>query len=269
MLSDVFKRAVELLALNRKFALIHLVKVKGSSPGKQGFKMLLTPEGERVGTIGGGDSEFQMIRLATSAMAEGRSRSVQYALTNRAGNLVTSLCGGTNEVFIEVFMPKPCLLILGGGHVSRAVAKLCALLEYPYVIVDDREEYSKSDDFAGAIEVACARPDTYLKRDDLPEFSHVIGLGYDAAFDLDGLVPGIKKLGKDVYFGAIGSRPKYAKMGELAKERGLTDDEWARVKCPVGLSIGAQTPAEIAVSILAEVLSSLPDRESRSWPKEE
>lgn len=251
--------------MNRKFALIHLVKVKGSSPGKSGFKLLVSEDGERLGTVGGGDAERQMIEQAVEAMSEARSRSVQYELSNRPGNLVKSLCGGTNEVFIEVFMPKPCLLLLGGGHVTRAVAKLCAMLEYPYVVLDDRAEFAVPDDFPGALDVVHSRGDSYLTRKDLPRFSHVIGLGYDAAFDLDALVPALGSLGSDVQFGAIGSKPKYAKMGELAAQRGITAEQWSRVKCPVGLGIGAQTPAEIAVSILAEVVASMPGRESHGW----
>jgi xanthine dehydrogenase accessory factor len=264
MLHDVFNRAAELIRLNRKFALLHLVQVRGSSPGKSGFKMLITDEGARIGTIGGGDIELTMIAQAVEAMAEGRSRRVEFELTNRPGNLVKSLCGGTNEVFIEVFMPKPCLLLLGGGHVSRAVAKLCAMLEYPYVVLDDRPDYARREDFEGALDVVQARGGEYLQRDELPAFSHVIGLGYDAEFDLDALVPAVRRLGDGVKFGAIGSRPKYAKMGEAARQRGLSDEQWARVKCPVGMSIGAQTPAEIAVAIVAEVVASL-GRQSHGW----
>ena len=264
MLQDVFSRAAELIRLNRKFALLHLVKVRGSSPGKSGFKMLLSEDDERIGTIGGGDTELKMIAQAREAMREGQSRRVEFELTNRPGNLVQSLCGGTNEVFIEVFMPKPCLLLLGGGHVSRAVAKLCAMLEYPYVVLDDREEYARREDFEDAFDVVLARGDEYLQREELPRFTHMIGLGYDAAFDLDALVPAVKKFGESVRYGAIGSKPKYAKMGEIALERGLTEDQWAQVKCPVGKSIGAQTPAEIAVAILAEVVESL-GRESHGW----
>ncbi|MEZ5992859.1 MAG: XdhC/CoxI family protein [Planctomycetota bacterium] len=265
MLQRVFQRASELLRLNRMFALVHLVKVKGSSPGKSGFKLLVGADGELVGTVGGGDAERRMIEQALEAMREGRSRSVHYELTNRPGNLVKSLCGGTNEVFIEVFMPKPCLLLLGGGHVSQAVAKLCALLEYPFVVLDDRPEYAKKTDFPDALDVVQSRGEAYLTRKDLPNFSHVIGLGYDAEFDLDGIVPALKALSEDVRFGAIGSKPKYAKMGEVALSRGLTNEQWARVKCPVGLSIGAQTPGEIAVAIMAEVVGSLPGRESHGW----
>ncbi|MCC7510396.1 MAG: XdhC family protein [Planctomycetes bacterium] len=264
MLSLVFNRAAALLAANRKFALVHLIKVKGSSPGKGGFKLLVSDDGELVGTIGGGDAELQMIAQARQALAEGRSRSVSYELTNRPGNMVKSLCGGTNEVFIEVFMPKPCLLLLGGGHVSRAVAKLCAMLEFPFVVLDDRPEFARREDFPGAIDVVCARGGEYLARRDLPAFSHVIGLGYNADFDLDALVPALKAL-PQAQLGAIGSKPKYAKMTEAAKQRGADDAAWARVKCPVGLSIGAQTPAEIAVSIMAEVVASLPGRESHGW----
>ena len=147
---------------------------------------------------------------------------------------------------------------------SRAVAKLCAMLEYPYVVLDDRPEYAKREDFDGALDVVQSRGDEYLRRDRLPTFTHVIGLGYDAEFDLDALVPAVKKFGDKVKFGTIGSKPKYAKMGEAAVERGLSKDQWAQVKCPVGMSIGAQTPAEIAVAILAEVVESL-GRESHGW----
>ena len=265
MFSDVFQRAADLIRANRAFALLHLVQVRGSSPGKAGFKMLLAADGERVGTIGGGDAELQMLKQAAAALAEGRSRRVEFELTSRPGNLVTSLCGGTNEVFIEVFMPKPCILLLGGGHVSRAVARICAMLEYPYVVLDDRPEYAIAGDFPGALAVVCGRGDAYLTRQDIPAFSHVLGLGYDAAFDLDGILTGLKHLPESVQYGAIGSRPKHAKMGEVANTRGISPEQWQRVKCPVGISIGAQTPAEIAVSIMAEVVASQPGRESQSW----
>ena len=258
MLLTVFQRAADLLRANRAFALLHLVQVRGSSPGKSGFKMLVT-HGERVGTIGGGDAERQMIAQAEAALVEGRSRRVEFELTARPGNLVKSLCGGTNEVFIEVFMPKPCLLLLGGGHVARAVAALCAMLEYPYVVIDDRPDFANRNDFPGALDVHTARGGAYLAQKDLPGFSHVIGLGYDAEFDLDGLVPALKALPKAV-FGTIGSKAKFAKMTEIAKQRGISEQQWSRVKCPVGMAIGAQTPAEIAVAILAEVVASYPGR---------
>ncbi|MCB9895111.1 MAG: XdhC family protein [Planctomycetes bacterium] len=264
MLHDVFNRAAELVRTNRRFALVHLVRVKGSSPGKSGFKLLVMQDGQTVGTIGGGDAERQMIAQAREAIAEGRGRSVSYELSTRPGNLVKSLCGGTNEVFIEVIMEKPCLLLLGGGHVSRAVAQLCAMLEYPFVVLDDRAEYARPEDFPGALDVVCTRGTEYLTRKDLPRFTHVVGLGYDAEFDLDGLVPALKVFGNDVHFGTIGSKPKFAKMSEAAAERGA-GEAWSRVKCPVGMSIGAQTPAEIAVSILADVVASLPGRESHGW----
>ncbi|MDC1141705.1 XdhC/CoxI family protein [Planctomycetota bacterium] len=265
MIADVFQLAAELSRANCAFALVHLLKVKGSSPGKSGFKMLVQPQGLTDGTIGGGDAEFQMIKQAREALAEGKSRTVEYALTKRPDNLVTSLCGGTNEVFIEVFMPKPCILILGAGHVAQATARVCAMLDYAYVVVDDREDYALPKKFAGALDVVCMRGGAYLQQNNLPAFSHVIGLGYDAPFDLEGIIPALKKLPNSVKFGAIGSKAKYMKMSEIALEMGATVDEWQRVKCPVGLEIGAQTPAEIAVSIMAEVVGSLPGRESAGW----
>lgn len=263
-LAYIFDHAAALTRANRVYALVHLVRVKGSSPGKSGFLMLVTRDATH-GTIGGGDAERQMTAQAREAIAQGRSRTVAFELSTRQGNLVKSLCGGTNEVFIEVFMPKPCLLLFGGGHVSRAVAQLCALLEYPFVVLDDRPDFSKPTDFPGALAVVTGRGAEYLARGDLPEFSHVVGLGYDAEFDLDGLIPALKVLPPEVKFGTIGSKPKFAKMTETAKQRDVSDAQWARVKCPVGMSIGAQTPAEIAVAILADIVAGLPERESVGW----
>jgi xanthine dehydrogenase accessory factor len=262
-LAFIFERAAALTRGNHAFALVHLVKVRGSSPGKAGFLMLVTGT-ETLGTIGGGDAELKMIAQAREALIEGRSRTVHYELSNRPGNLVKSLCGGTNEVFIEVFMPKPCLLLLGGGHVARAVAQQCALLEYPYVVIDDRPEFAQPSDFPGALDVVVARGPEYLTRQDLPGFTHVIGLGYNADFDLDAFAPALHRL-PHAQFGAIGSRAKYGQMTEQAARRGIAPEQWQRVKCPVGLSIGAQTPAEIAVAIIAEIVSSLPGRESQGW----
>ncbi|MBE7491597.1 MAG: XdhC family protein [Planctomycetes bacterium] len=264
MLPGVLQMAADLARRNLPFALVHLVRVKGSSPGKAGFLMLVTP-GATAGTIGGGDAERQMITQARQALAEGCSRTVHYELSRKPGNLVRSLCGGTNEVFIEVFMPRPCLLLLGGGHVARAAAQLCALLDYPYAVVDDRPEFARAENFPGALEVVCSRPGPYLARAELPAFSHVIGLGYDAEFDLEGLIAALNRLGPAVSLGAIGSKAKYLQMTEIAHGRGVSPQAWERVKCPVGLGIGAQTPAEIAVAILADVVAGLPGRESQGW----
>lgn len=263
-LADIFAQAAALTRSNIAFALVHLVKVRGSSPGKAGFLMLVTAE-TALGTIGGGDAELKMIAQAREALAEGRSRTVSYELSTRPDNIVRSLCGGTNEVFIEIFSSKPCLLLMGGGHVARAVARLCAMLEYPYVVIDDRPEFSRAEDFAGAMEVVTARGGEYLARQSLPAFTHVIGLGYDSEFDLDGLVPALKLLPQSVRLGTIGSRAKFAKMSQAALQRGAGETQWSRVKCPVGMSIGAQTPAEIAVAIMADVVASLPGRESQGW----
>ena len=265
MIQRVFQRAAQLLHENKSFALLHLVKVKGSSPGKHGFKMIVTADGERTGTIGGGDAERKMIEQALEALREGRSRTVAYELSRKPGNLVQSLCGGTNEVFIEVFMPKPCLLLLGAGHVSRAVAALCESLEYPYVVVDDRPEFARREGFPKALEIAISRPAPYLTRQDLPAFTHVLGLGYNAEFDLEGILPALKKLPAGVKFGTIGSKPKYAQLTQTAIERGTAPKDWERVKCPVGMNIGAQTPAELAVSIMAEVIATIEGRESKGW----
>ncbi|MCF6227500.1 MAG: XdhC/CoxI family protein [Planctomycetes bacterium] len=265
MIADVFHLAAQLTNANKPFALVHLLKVKGSSPGKSGFKMLVQPEGAVCGTIGGGDAEFQMTALARKAMNEGKSRTIEYALSRKPGNIVASLCGGTNEVYIEVFMPKPCILILGAGHVAQATASLCELLDYSYVIVDDREEFAKRETFAGAIDVACMKASEYLNQEDIPAFSHVVGLGYNAPFDLDGIIPALKQFPEAVKFGAIGSKAKYLQMTETALEMGATKAEWDRVKCPVGVNIGAHTPAEIALSIMAEVVGSIQGRESAGW----
>ena len=263
-LADIFAHAANLTRANRAFALVHLVRVRGSSPGKSGFLLLVTPEAA-LGTIGGGDAERQMIAQARAALREGRSRTVHFELSTRPGNLVKSLCGGTNEVFIEVFMPRPCLLLLGGGHVSWAVGRLCEMLEYPYVVLDDRREFARAEHFGGALDVVRARGARYFARKELPAFSHVVGLGYDAEFDLDGLVPALKRMPAHVQFGAIGSKAKFARMTALARKRGISAKLWARVKCPVGMSIGAQTPAEIAVAIMADVVASLPGRKSHGW----
>lgn len=265
MIQRVFQRAFELLRENRRFALLHLVKVKGSSPGKHGFKMIVSAEGERVGTIGGGDAERKMIEQAIAALDEGRSRTVAYELSRKPGNLVQSLCGGTNEVFIEVFMPKPCLLLLGAGHVSRAVAALCESLEFPYVVVDDRPEFASREFFPKALDVAISRPAPYLTRQDIPSFTHVLGLGYNAEFDLEGILHALKCLPAHVRFGTIGSKPKYAQLTQTALERGTSAIQWQRVKCPVGLNIGAQTPSELAISIMAEVIAGIEGRESAGW----
>ena len=229
-------------------ALVTVTGSSGSAPRELGAKMLVFPDGSTLGTIGGGRLEAEAARDAARALEAGESRAAAYELEPKALGMY---CGGTVEVFIDVYCDTLKLVVLGGGHVGEKTAALAAFLGVPSWVVDDREEYATRARFPAAREVLAMPPDQALKRLNVDESTAIAIVTRCHGFDLRCLTAALGT--RAFYIGMIGSREKTRRLFDLCERRGLSPAEDARVHAPIGLDLGGRSPEAIALSILSEI----------------
>lgn len=229
-----------------------MVRSQGSTPQRAGAKMLVWADGRTVGTIGGGCYENDAFWKAREAIGTGRASLVHYELNDDFAQENGLICGGRMDVHIDPLTPAPRLHIIGAGHVGQHLARAAADAGFHIHVVDDREKFANAERFPGAQVVVAPIPE-WLQSADLPASSYVVILTRGHQHDLDAmraLAPRDLK-----YLGLIGSRAKVARISDALQAEGMAADALARVHAPVGLEIGAVTPAEIAISILAELIA--------------
>ncbi len=245
---NIYEEILKLQQANEAFAVASILKSKGSTPRHIG-KMIVKRDGGIIGTVGGGLAESYVITEAKAAMRRGLSTIVEYRLDNEAKGGIQMMCGGTLTVFIEVMVKSPTLMLLGAGHVGQALAKLGNTLGYRIVVVDERPEYANKRLYPMASGVHSA-PDILdaLAQARIDGDTHIVIATTDS--DLRCLRAVLKT--DAAYIGMIGSGRKVAKMLRRLQDEGVPGTE--EVHAPIGLDIGAETPEEIAVSILAEIM---------------
>jgi xanthine dehydrogenase accessory factor len=234
-------------------------------PRRVGAKMLVYSDGHTLGTVGGGRFEALVIEEALAALAARRSvthtysfipDSEQFESKRHVLNRVRTfgaVCGGQVEVFLEVIMPPDRLLIVGGGHCGRALVQAAALLDFSIILADDRAEYSHHEDypFSNIEDVLHLSPDfAGLPVPDEATYVVLVSKGFstdEAALRRVLDTPA-------AYIGMIGSKRKREVVLNNLRASGIAEEKLARVNAPVGLEIGAETPEEVAVSILAEII---------------
>jgi xanthine dehydrogenase accessory factor len=243
----------EALAKGETVALVTIVSARGSTPQRVGAKMLVHADGRQLGTIGGGCYESDAFGKAREALRTHKARVVKYELTDDFAEETGLICGGQMEVFIEPIEPAPQLVILGAGHVGLQLGRLAPGLGFRVTIVDDRERFANRDRFPDAAAIVVDSIPEWIERTPLASSAYVAVLTRGHRQDYEA----IRALaGRDLrYVGLIGSRAKVAKVVDRAIEEGVSADWLRRVHAPVGLDIGAVTPEEIAVSILAELVA--------------
>jgi xanthine dehydrogenase accessory factor len=214
--------------------------------------MLVWPDGRTVGTIGGGCYENDAFWKAREAIASGRPSLVHYELNDDFAQENGLICGGRMDVHIDPLAPSPRLYIIGAGHVGFHLARVAADAGFRIQVVDDREKFANSDRFPGADIVVEAIPE-WLRRAELPAAAYIVIVTRGHQNDLEAvrvLAPRDCK-----YLGLIGSRAKVVRIFDVLREEGMPPECLERVRAPIGLEIGAVTPAEIAISILAELIA--------------
>lgn len=244
--------AAEALRLGETVALVTVVRAQGSTPQRAGAKMLVWPDGRIVGTIGGGCYENDAFWKAREAIVSGRPSLVHYELNDDFAQENGLICGGRMDVHIDPLAPSPRLYIIGAGHVGFHLARVALDAGFHIHVVDDREKFANAERFPGATVVVEPVPD-WLRRAETPATAYIVVVTRGHQNDLEAvraLAPRDHK-----YLGLIGSRAKVARIYDALRAEGLPSECLDRIHAPIGLEIGAVTPAEIAISILAELIA--------------
>lgn len=254
MNAEVLAAMVELERRGIRFAVATVVETVGSVPGKLGARLVLTADGRELGTVGGAGLEEKVKSLLRAALAGERVSGLHhFDLARQKPGGLDSVCGGSASIFIEIMKPRPHLVLFGGGHVALAVARLCDLLEYRYTVVDDRPDYATRERFPQAVDVITGHAGDFFRDRDLVPYTHVYVLGYSHHEDETSIAEALERFRGPI--GLIGSRAKRTDLRSRLIARGVDGTDFdQRVRCPIGLEIGAETPAEIAVAIMGEVI---------------
>ena len=251
-----------------RVVLCQIVRAEGSTPGKIGWKLLVRPDGTFVGNLGGGAFEALVKTDALEKLNSGAgvdaSEVKRYYLTEQAtkGEPTGMVCGGMAEVFLEVMAAAPVLAICGGGPVGQALAKAAALAGFEILVADDRAEFRRSELFPAGTRIVEAEPayGEQTGRDVLAPvrrrelYVAVVSRCWET--DAAALASVLREVPEGLrYLGLMGSRRKVARVREELAARGFDLSE-VRLHAPIGLPIGGDSPGEIAISILAEVIGT-------------
>lgn len=252
MSEEVFRAVVRALDEGERAALVTIVSTSGSTPQRVGAKMLVYEDGRIAGTIGGGCYEHDAAGKAREALRLHRPQLVRYSLNDELAAESGLICGGQMEVYIEPVEPAPHLYLVGAGHVSVEVARIAQLVGFRVHVVDDREKFANADRFPGA-DVVVEGIGDWLGRATLPPGGYVVVVTRGHRHDHEAMRHLVDRPVR--YLGLIGSRAKIMRIFEALAGEGVAAERLATVHAPIGLDIGAVTPAEIAVSIVAELVA--------------
>ena len=253
MSQEVLSELVKALERGEEVALVTIVAAQGSTPQRVGAKMLVYPDGRISGTIGGGCYENDALGKAREALLARKPRLVKYDLTDDFAEESGLICGGQMTVYIEPVEAAPQLYIVGAGHVGHQLGKIAGPAGFRIHVLDDREKFASRDRFPEADEVIVDSIPDWLHKAEIPSTAYVVVVTRGHRHDLDALR---SLAARDLrYIGLIGSKAKVKKIYDALIEEGMPLECLQRVHAPIGLDIGAVTPEEIAVSILAELIA--------------
>jgi xanthine dehydrogenase accessory factor len=249
---DLFEEIVKMRRAGRRGALATIVHTNGSIPSYESSRMLVREDGSISGTIGGGCVEAEVWAAAREVMQKESPRKMVFNLNNEASYDNGLICGGTLEVFVEPILPQPMLYLFGGGHVSIAVAKAASAAGFGIGVADDRETFANAERFPMATDIHTSYEDAFAKiRPSASSYLLIVTRGHRE--DMRVLAWAVRTEAR--YVGMIGSKRKVLSVYKALENDGYKPEEFDRVFAPMGLEIGALSPEEIAVSIVAELIA--------------
>jgi len=252
-LMDIFEEIVELRRAGRRGALATIVHARGSIPSFESAKMLVRDDGTIVGTIGGGCVEGEVWQAAREVMEEEKPRNLTFNLNHDPKYDTGLVCGGTLDIYLEPILPVQTLYLFGAGHVSVNVYRAGRMAGFEVVVVDDRESYANRARFPEAKDVYADDFDRVLSQLAPNHSSYLVIVTRGHRDDMRVLRWAVETPAK--YIGMIGSERKVIATYKQLEKEGIAADKLARVFAPVGLNIGAITPEEIAIAVVAEMIA--------------
>lgn len=250
---DVFEEIARLRKAGIKAALATIVNVRGSIPSYESAKLLVREDGSLFGTVGGGCVEAEVWSVARKVMQEEKPQKLTFNLNNDPSYDTGLLCGGTLEVFVEPILPTPYLYIFGAGHVSLSLSKVATLAGFRTIIIDDRESYANRERFPEAEEIFAEDYDKVFERLQPNSSSYLVAVTRGHRDDMRVLRWAVTTPAK--YIAMIGSKRKTISVVRELEKEGIPREAFENVSAPMGLEIGAQTPEEIAISVVAEMVA--------------
>jgi xanthine dehydrogenase accessory factor len=254
MSSQLFSDLPRILEEHGRLAMATVVSAVGSTPRDATARMLVLPDGSTKGTIGGGKFESLVIADARKLLDDhGPPFTRRYDFVPEGPNAFGAVCGGTATVLLEVLERSPRLLVVGAGHCGRALARAAAFSGYEVIVADEREEELDPAAFPPGARLVHVKDDySDLPLPEPADFVAIVSRGHVT----DGLAFRRLRHAPVAYLGMIGSKAKRKVLFDELRKEGFTEDELNRAKLPIGLDIGAESPEEIAIAIVAELIAT-------------
>lgn len=254
MSTDFYRQVLDLLRHHEALAVATVVRTRGSVPRHAGAKMIVLPDGSTLGTIGGGRFEALVAEQALALLREGGEPVLRaYPFRPEGPGAFGAVCGGEAEVFVEVIRRPPRLLVVGGGHCAVALARAASLLDFRIWVIEDREEFARPERFEGCrVERVVYAGEGFADLPPTEDSDFVVLVSRGHLTDRAALERLLERPLR--YLGMIGSRRRVETVFRDLRERGASAGALQRVHAPIGVEIGAESPEEIAVSILAEII---------------
>ncbi len=229
--------------LDREEMVARTIVVHAPEGVEIGAEMLVYPDGRTDGSLGSVELDRKAVEQATGLMK--RTGSKTFPVETEAGPF---------EVFVDVFPPPPTLLVFGAVHIAIPLVKMAKEAGFRVRVIDGRQKFLTKERFPEADELIEAWPDEIIEHNvKIDENTYIVILTHDEKFDgpaLDVSLPSPAR-----YIGAIGSKTTTANRNERLLAQGVTQDQIARIHGPIGMPIGAREPAEIAISIMAQIIA--------------
>lgn len=263
-MADLYEELLRQRRLGRKCALATIVQAHGSIPSYCGAKMLVCEDGSTTGTIGGGCIEAEVRNAAREVMETEQPRYLTFKLDMDAAYEHGLICGGQLDVYVEPVLPPARAIVFGAGHIGAALSKIASAAGFETVIVDDRESFASRDRFPEASEILAEPYESAVDklRIDANSFLIIATRGHRDDLRVLRLVASAPAR----YIAMIGSDRKVRGIVEELQKEGLPAATFQRLYAPMGLDIGAITPEEIAVSVVAEMIA-VRRRASSGWQR--
>lgn len=248
---EVYQELVNVISKGERAVLATIISSHGSTPRIAGAKMLIKEDGTFVGTIGGGGTEHKIRQKVAEVMKSGQPQIVRFDLSGK-DEALEMICGGQMDVFLEPVLSPETIYLFGAGHISQSTTTMAKRLGFRSVVIDPRPEYNNRERFPEADSLIAEEYENAFSKLNVDENSYIVV--YTTGYTVDEICLEFAVSTNAKYIGMIGSQKKAKEVKEHLLQKGISPQALEKVRSPMGIEIGAETPEEIAVSIFAEII---------------
>ena len=248
---EIYQELVKVISKGERAVLATIIESHGSAPRKAGAKMLIKEDGSFIGTVGGGGTEHKIRQKVAEVMKSGQPQIVHFDLSGK-DQAIEMICGGRMDVFLDPILPPATIYLFGAGHTSQATAEMGKKLGFGITVIDPRPEYNNQERFPNADSLIIEEYGNAFSKLNVDENSYIVIYTIGHVVDEKCLEFAVTTPAR--YIGMIGSEKKAREVKQRLLQKGVPQQQMDRVHSPIGLEIGAETPEEIAISILAEII---------------